>query len=128
MLKRLDATLPLAESSGLAEADLAGRLYLACRGIPDYLMTLVREGVAEALGRQHESIELADFARVYTQKLAQQRVLTDQQNPFIGQLEAGALDRVQAADLARGPGIGLTPRAAQAKQRSLSTTKLLGGP
>jgi hypothetical protein len=33
MLKKLDETLPLAESSGLANADLAGRFYLARRGV-----------------------------------------------------------------------------------------------
>ena len=48
MLKKLDETLPLAESSGLANADMAGRFYLASRGVPDYLMTLVRGAAAEA--------------------------------------------------------------------------------
>ena len=50
MLKRLDTTLPVAESSELAEPETAGRFFLACRGIPDYLMTLIRGGLAEALG------------------------------------------------------------------------------
>lgn len=40
MLKKLDETLPLAESSGLANADLAGRFYLASRGVPDYLSSV----------------------------------------------------------------------------------------
>ena len=35
MLKKLDETLPLANLSGLAEPDLAGRFYLASRGVPD---------------------------------------------------------------------------------------------
>ena len=55
MLKRLDETLPLAESSGLANADLAGRFYLASRGVLDYLMTLVRGAAAEALQRGNET-------------------------------------------------------------------------
>ena len=46
MLKKLDETLPLAESSALANADLAGRFYLASRGVPDDLMTLVRGAAA----------------------------------------------------------------------------------
>jgi hypothetical protein len=33
MLKKLDETLPLAETSNLANADLAGRFYLASRGV-----------------------------------------------------------------------------------------------
>jgi hypothetical protein len=41
MLKKLDETLPLAELSALAESESAGRFYLASRGVPDYLMTLV---------------------------------------------------------------------------------------
>lgn len=127
MLKRLDGALPLVESSGLAETDMAGRLFLACRGIPDYLMTLIRDGVMEALGRGYEKIEMADFARVYAQKLALQRVLAEQENPFIGELDKGALNRVQAADIARGPSVGLTPRASRPKQRALNSNQLLGG-
>jgi len=127
LLKRLDGALPLAESSELADPAMAGRLFLGSRGVPDYLMTLIREGVTEALGRKRERIELSDFARVYAQKLAWQRVLAEQANPFIGELDSGALDRVQAADIARGPSVGLTPRAARPKARPLSTPQLLGG-
>lgn len=127
LLKRLDGALPLAESSALADPEMAGRLFLASRGVPDYLMTLLRGGVAEALNRKQERIELTDFARIYAQKLAWQRVLSEQSNPFIGDLDGCALDRVQAADVARGPSIGLTPRAARAKPSPLNTTHLLGG-
>ena len=49
MLKRLDESLPLAEVSGLAESELAGRFYLACRGVPDYLMALVRGALGDAV-------------------------------------------------------------------------------
>lgn len=113
MLNRLDATLPLAESSALAETELAGRFFLACRGVPDYLMTLIRYGLAEALGRGNERIELADLARVFEQKLALQRVLAEQANPFIGSLDASLLDRLQPGDNARGSGGGLTLRASR---------------
>jgi len=49
MLKKLDKSLPLAETSSLANVDLASRFYPACRGVPDYLMTLVRGAAAEAI-------------------------------------------------------------------------------
>ena len=111
MLKKLDDTLPLAEVSGLATAELAGRCYLACRGVPDYLMTLIRGGLAEAVQRGNEGIELEDLARVYEQCLSQQRVLAEQSNPFIGKLDKSALERVQPADQDRFAGVGLTPRA-----------------
>jgi len=114
MLKRLDATLPLAESSALAETELAGRFFLACRGVPDYLMTLIRYGLAEALERGSERIELADLARVFEQKLALQRVLAEQANPFLGNLDAALLERLQPADSVRRAGGGLTPRATRA--------------
>jgi Bacterial TniB protein len=127
MLKKLDTTLPLAESSDLADLELAGRIYLACRGVPDYLMTLIRYGLAEALGRETERIDMADFARVYEQRLAHQRVLSEQANPFVGALEVGALDRVQPADDTRGPGIGLTPRAASIRKKPLIADRVLGG-
>ena len=127
MLKKLDATLPAAEPSHLAEPEMAGRFYLACRGVPDYLMTLVRGGLSEALARGSEKIELADLARVFERKLSLQRVLAEQANPFIGQLDRAALDRVQPADAARSPGIGLTPRASHVRKRSLQVGHLLRG-
>jgi hypothetical protein len=127
MLKRLDTSLPLAQESELSAPELAGRFYLACRGIPDYLMTLVRGGFAEAIGRGGERIEVADLARVFERKLAQQRILAEQSNPFIGEIDRSALDRVQPADEARVAGIGLSPRAAHARKRPLSANQILGG-
>jgi len=127
MLKKLDETLPLAESSGLANADLAGRFYLASRGVPDYLMTLVRGAAAEALQRGNEQIEMDDLAQIFERCLAQQRVLAEQSNPFIGDLDKAALDRVQAADQTRAAGVGLSPRASGAKRRPAKATDYLGG-
>ena len=127
MLKRLDDTLPLEDPSGLAEAGMAGRFYLACRGVPDYLMTLVRGATAEAIHRGSERIELSDLARVYERCLAQQRVLAEQPDPFIGELDKAALDRVQAADQSRVAGVGLSPRAARAKRRPAAAADYLGG-
>src|SRR5262249_55081182 len=101
MLKKLDETIPLAEASGLAGAHLAGRFYVACRGVPDYLMTLARGGVLEALRQGAEQVTQADLARVYESKLAHQRALAAQQNPFVGVLDAATLDRLQPLDEAR---------------------------
>lgn len=120
MLKKLDASLPLAKESKLAEADLAGRFFLATRGVPDYLMTLVRSATQEALSQGNERVEMADLARVYEAKLAMQRVLAEQANPFIGKLHKGALDRVQPADELRTAGVGLTPRAAKSRRKPLT--------
>lgn len=127
LLKRLDAALPLAESSDLADAETAGRFYLACRGIPDYLMTLVRGGLAEALTRGGERIEPQDLARVFERRLAQQRVLAEQANPFVGPLNSSLLDRVQPADETRAAGVGLTPRAARRRPQEVTANQLLGG-
>jgi len=127
MLKKLDETLPLAESSGLANASMAGRFYLACRGVPDYLMTLVRGATAEAIERGNQRIEMDDLARIYERSLAQQRVLAEQANPFLGTLDKAALDRVQAADHARTAGVGLSPRASRANRRPVSAADYLGG-
>ena len=127
MLKKLDETLPLAETSSLANADLAGRFYLASRGVPDYLMTLVRGAAAEAVQRGNEQIEMDDLARIFERCLAQQRVLAEQSNPFIGDLDKAALDRVQAADQTRAAGVGLSPRARGAKRRPAKATDYLGG-
>ena len=127
MLKRLDDTLPLAESSGLSESAMAGRFYLACRGVPDYLMTLVRGAVAEAIGRRNERILMDDLARVYQRWLAHQRVLAEQANPFVGDLDKASLDRVQAADQARTAGVGLSPRAARVKRKAKTASDYLGG-
>ena len=127
MLKKLDDSLPLAQASGLAEQDVAGRFYLASRGVPDYLMTLIRAGLAEALQRGSECIEQADLARVYETKLAQQRVLGEQVNPFVGQLDKSALDRVQPADEHRTAGVGLSPRSAHKRKRRTTAGDFLGG-
>ena len=127
MLKKLDESLPLAKASGLAAADLAGRFYLACRGVPDYLMTLVRGALAEALKRGSEQIEIADLARVYEMRLAQQRALIEQPNPFLGPLDTSALERVQPADALRTRGVGLTPRSARKRERKTSASDYLGG-
>jgi hypothetical protein len=126
MLKRLDDTLPLAEAAGLAGPELAGRLYLACRGIPDYLMTLLRGAATEVLERGSERLELADLARVYEAKLAQQRVLAAQPNPFVGGLDGTALDRVQPADDDRVAAAGLTARAARRPKRQPRAADYLG--
>ena len=127
MLKKLDASLPLAEGSGLAEPVMAGRFFLACRGVPDYLMTLTRGATAEALQQGNEQISLADLARVYESRLAMQRVLAEQANPFVGDLDKGALDRVQPADKGRAAGVGLSPRAAKSRKRGLGVSDFLGG-
>ena len=127
MLKKLDATLPLTADSGLADPDLAGRFYLACRGIPDYLMTLVRSGLAEAVGRGSERVEMADLARVFESKLSQQRVLAEQSNPFIGKLDRAALDTVQPADAARVAGVGLSPKSSHQRKRHPQASDYLGG-
>lgn len=127
MLKRLDAALPLAESSDLADAETAGRFYLACRGIPDYLMTLVRGGLAETLARGGERIETADLARVFERRLAQQRVLAEQANPFVGVCDTSLLDRIQPADETRAAGVGLTPRSARRRLQPVTANQLLGG-
>jgi hypothetical protein len=127
MLKKLDDTLPLAEGSGLAQPELAGRFYLGSRGVPDYLMTLVRGAVLEALQRGTEWIDLQDLARVYESRLAHQRVLADQPNPFIGELDTAALDRVQPLDDGRVTGAGLTPRAARRPKRPPAAADYLGG-
>jgi len=90
-------------------------------------MTLVRGGLAEALSRKSERIEIADLAGVFERRLAHQRVLAEQANPFIGAFDAAALDRVQAADEIRSTGAGLTPRAARRRERPVSAAQLLGG-
>ena len=118
---------PYSTPSSLANADLAGRFYLASRGVPDYLMTLVRGAAAEALQRGNEQIEMDDLARIFERCLAQQRVLGEQSNPFIGDLDKAALDRAQAADQTRTAGVGLSPRASGAKRRPAKAIDYLGG-
>ena len=125
MLKKLDDSVPLLKPSDLAVPDVAGRVYLACRGISDYLMTLVRGAVQEAIERGSEKIELEDFARVYEKRMTHQRILAEQDNPFVGKLDQGLLDRVQPADAARVATTGLTPRAARRKKRELSANDVL---
>ncbi len=127
MLKKLDDSLPLGETSGFAEPEVAGRFFLACRGVPDYLMTLIRGALAEALHRGSERIELTDLARVFETHLAQQRVLLEQKNPFVGALDTLSLERIQAADAHRSASTGLTPRATRKRPREPTASDYLGG-
>jgi hypothetical protein len=121
MLRKLDDAIPLLKSSGLSDPDVAGRIYLACRGVPDYLMTLVRGAVREAIERGSEIIELPDLARVYESRLSHQRILAEQNNPFVGALDSTLLDRVQSADANRVATTGLTPRSAQRRKQARNT-------
>lgn len=127
MLKKLDDTLPSAEASNLESAELAGRFDLACRGVSDYLMTLIHGAVFEALHRGAERIDQDDLARVYKGKLAHQRAFAEQRNPFVGELDAAALDRVQPLNEGRVPGIGLTPRAGRRPKRQPAAADYLEG-
>jgi hypothetical protein len=90
-------------------------------------MTLVRGAVAEAIGRKNERILIDDLARIYERCLAHQRVLAEQANPFIGDLDKAALDRIQPADEVRTAGVGLSPRAARVKRRANTASDYLGG-
>jgi hypothetical protein len=121
MLRKLDDAIPLLKSSGLSDPDVAGRIYLACRGVPDYLMTLVRGAVREAIERGSEIVELPDLARVYESRLSHQRILAEQNNPFVGALDSTLLDRVQSADANRVATTGLTPRSAQRRKQTRNT-------
>lgn len=125
MLKKLDDSVPLTLGSHLSAAETAGRFYLACRGVPDYLMTLVRSAVCEAIRRGSEKIDISDLARVYESQLRNQRLLADQDNPFIGNLDKGLLDRVQPADATRVATAGLTPRAAHRRKSALTAGDVL---
>lgn len=125
MLQKLDDAIPLAQPSGLAGADMAGRIYLACRGIPDYLMTLIRGAVREAIERGAEAIEMPDLTRVYESRLTHQQLLLEQDNPFVGSLDQAALNRVQPADGVRVATTGLTPRAAHRRKRELQPADVL---
>lgn len=125
MLKKLDDSVPLALPSNLSAAEAAGRFYLACRGVPDYLMTLVRSSVCEAIRRKSEKIDISDLARVYESRLRHQRLLAEQDNPFIGELHKGLLDRVQPADATRVATAGLTPRAARRRKPELMAGDVL---
>jgi hypothetical protein len=81
---------------------------------------------AEAIGRKNERILMDDLARVYQRCLAHQRVLAEQSNPFIGDLDKSALDRVQPADQARTAGVGLSPRATRVSRTTLSRWEIEG--
>ena len=85
------------------------------------------DGSGSSDQRGNECIEQADLARVYETKLAQQRVLGEQVNPFVGQLDKSALDRVQPADEHRTAGVGLTPRSAHKRKRKTTAGDFLGG-
>lgn len=64
-LVELGASLPLAEPVNLAERKTASRLLLACNGIPDYLIRLLKSAISIAVGRGAESISWADLSMAF---------------------------------------------------------------
>ena len=114
-------SLPLAETSSLANVDLAGRFYLACRGVPDYLMTLVRGAAAEAIWSAATCRRflfrgrMAQRSRSLVGKAAtKSKAVTSHRTP-------------KAADQTRAASVGLSPRASGAKRRPAKATDYLGG-
>ena len=83
--------------------------------------------MAEALERGNERITVEDLARVYERKLAFQRALCEQPNPFVGKVDAALLNRVTSADAGRNAGISLSARAGRKQKKTSQAADYLGG-
>jgi len=69
-LELLEGLLPLAEPSGLAELETAGRLYTASEGVVAYLMELVRRATYLAVMQGGERLDGPLLAQAFEQRLA----------------------------------------------------------
>ena len=80
LLFQLEALLPFNEPSKLYDLDLAWRCYVACGGIPRYLMRLIRRASTLALEGEHECLDQALLATAFKQSLRLSR--SNIENPF----------------------------------------------
>lgn len=87
-LNLLDAQLPLSERSDLTGKALAGRLFVACNGIFDYLSKLLTRAVYVAAKRGAEKIELPDLDSAFSFLHGD---VEDKANPFKLEFKVHAL-------------------------------------
>lgn len=64
-LYELDKRLPLAEMCGLAEIDIARRLWMASNGITDYIIGLLTEAIDIAVRAGRDKITQEDFQKAF---------------------------------------------------------------
>lgn len=90
VLRRLDARLPLAESSGLGEPRLAARLFFASNGIFAYLIRLLKRAIAEAISRGSEKLLMEHLRLAYAFNAGD---VSPGGNPFEARFAGRPLDR-----------------------------------
>lgn len=90
-ISKIWAALPLAETKDRVERLTASRLLLACNGIPDYLIRLLKSAVTVAVSRGSENLSWDDLAAAFVD-IAGDVVPTG--NPFMPDYHGGALNRV----------------------------------
>jgi len=113
LLDDIDAALPLAESSELSSTKLRTRLFLACNGVIDYLIQLLRRALTLAVRKGQEFIAQSDLEEAYRQLHGD---VDDVANPFVETFKHRLLTEEDEPfyDPARGtvaPGTGMPARA-----------------
>lgn len=90
LLRNIDEMLPLAQSSGLDQPQMAARIFLATAGNFDYLSKLLNHSLVRALERGSERIEREDLEAGFDD---QHQVAAHQGNPFSETYDGMPLDR-----------------------------------
>ena len=89
LLRSVDASIPLALSSGLDKPDLMAKLFFASGGNFDYLIKLITHAMIHAVGDGRESISAGDLEAGFKDL---HQVAALQGNPFSGDFDGKPLD------------------------------------
>lgn len=92
-LRRLDARLPLAKSSNLADHETAFRIYCATSGFIGYVMKLIRRAAILAIDRRRECLDLELLAESFQERLSSR--FPKRPNPFRTEVEQLKIEPVE---------------------------------
>jgi len=120
-LHYLDEQLPLLQRSGLADPEMALRIFCATEGVIGYVMKLIRRATALAIDERQECLDLKVLALAYDERLRGRA--PDRINPFICDLAELCPAPVTRREIVSPA----TSRRAGAKARVITTAEVLSG-
>jgi hypothetical protein len=120
-LNYLDEKLPFLRRSGLADPEMAMRVFCATEGVTGYVMKLIRRAAALAIDERRECLEIDVLAWTYDERLSARA--PDRVNPFTCDLDDLCPEPVTRREIV-SPGVS---RRGGAKARVITAAEVLSG-
>lgn len=120
-LHLLDEKLPFPRRSGLADPEMALRIFCATEGTTGYVMKLIRRAAVLAIDEKRECLEMEGLAWAYDERLSARA--PDRDNPFTCDLGALCPEPVMRREIV-SPATG---RRGGAKARVITAAEVLSG-